>query len=86
VITENNCLNCHGAGGSGNGSLDLSPLAATPPDDTTACANALAKVNLSNPAESPIILAPTGGVVGHPFTTATVDFTPAMETWIQAEQ
>jgi len=86
VITENNCLNCHGTGGSGNGALDLSPLAEIPADDTTACAHVLTKVNLANPAESPVILAPTGGVVGHPFTTATADFTPAMETWIQAEE
>jgi hypothetical protein len=86
VINENGCLSCHGTGGSGNGALDLSPLQQSPADDVKACVHALTKVNLVNPAESPIIQAPTGGIAGHPFTTATSDFAPAVERWIQAEE
>ncbi len=86
AIQNNTCLNCHNTGGSGNASLDLSGLAANPPNDTAACAQALARVNTANPAQSDIILAPTGGVANHPFKTANANYTTMMETWISAEK
>jgi mono/diheme cytochrome c family protein len=86
AIQANTCLTCHNSGGSGNAAMDLSGLAATPPDDATACAQALAQVNLTTPAQSNIILAPTGGLTNHPFTKASQSFVTMMETWIAAEQ
>ncbi len=86
AIQANTCLNCHNTGGSGNPSLDLSALAANPPDDTTACAQALSRVNVTNPAQSDIILAPTGQVANHPFQNASQSFVTMMETWITAEK
>jgi hypothetical protein len=86
AIQANTCLDCHNTGGSGNPSLDLSGLAANPPDDTTACAQALSRVNLQTPAQSDIILAPTGQVANHPFKNASQSFVTMMETWIAAEQ
>jgi cytochrome c553 len=86
AIQANTCLNCHNTGGSGNSAMDLSGLAATPPDDATACAQALAQANTANPAQSNIILAPTGGLANHPFTKASQSFVTMMETWIAAEK
>lgn len=86
AIQANSCLTCHNTGGSGNPSLDLSGLAANPPDDATACAQALSRVNLQTPAQSDIILAPTGQVANHPFKNASQSFVTMMETWIAAEQ
>jgi len=63
----------------------LSALAATPPDYATACAQALPRIDTTNPAQSQIILAPTGGLPPHPFTSAPASFVTMMETWIQAE-
>ena len=85
AIQANTCLNCHNTGGSGNASLDLSGLAANPPDDTTACAQALS-ASTPDPAQSDIILAPTGQVADHPFKNASQSFVTMMETWITAEQ
>jgi hypothetical protein len=85
AIQANTCLNCHNTGGSGNAALDLSALAATPPDYATACAQALPRIDTTNPAQSQIILAPTGGLPPHPFTSAPASFVTMMETWIQAE-
>lgn len=86
AIQANTCLNCHNTGGTGNASLDLSALAANPPDDATACAQALTRANPQNPAQSDIILAPTGQVANHPFKNASQSFVTMMETWITAEQ
>jgi cytochrome c553 len=86
AIQANTCLTCHNTGGSGNPSLDLSALAANPPDDAAACAQALTRVNLTTPAQSEIILAPTGQVANHPFQNASQSFVTMMETWITAEQ
>ena len=86
AIQANTCLTCHGTGGSGNAAMDLSGLAATPPDDATACAQALAQINPTTPAQSNIILAPTGGLANHPFTKASQSFVTMMETWIAAEK
>jgi hypothetical protein len=86
AIQANTCLNCHNTGGSGNASLDLSALATTPADDAKACAQALTRINPANPAQSDIILAPTGQVAAHPFQGASANYTTMMETWIAAEK
>jgi hypothetical protein len=86
AIQNNTCLNCHNAGGSGNASLDLSALALATPDDAKACAQALSRINTANPAQSDIILAPTGQVANHPFQGASTAYVTAMETWIAAEK
>jgi hypothetical protein len=86
AIQANTCLNCHNSGGSGNGALDMSGLAANPPDYARACAQALSKIDATNPAQSPIILAPTGGIAAHPFKNANAQFTTMMTTWITAEK
>ena len=86
AIQQNGCLNCHNTGGSGNGSLDLSGLGATPPDNQAACNQALLRANPQNPPQSDIILAPTGQVAAHPFKGATPSFVTMMEAWITAEQ
>jgi hypothetical protein len=86
AIQANGCLNCHNTGGPGNGSLDLSSLAATPPDDGAACNQALLRVNTQTPAQSDIILAPTGGVANHPFKNADATYAQMMEAWIANEK
>jgi hypothetical protein len=85
-IQANTCLTCHNTGGSGNASLDLSALALATPDYATACAQALTRVNTTTPAQSDIILTPTGaGNPMHPFKTATAAFVSGMEAWIANE-
>jgi cytochrome c553 len=86
AIQQNGCLNCHDTGGSGNGALDMSALAANPPDYATACNQALTRANPQNPPQSDIVLAPTGGVAAHPFKNASSSFAPMMEAWIGAEK
>ena len=86
AIQNNTCLTCHDSGGSGNGALDLSGLNLDPPDYDGACAQALNKVDTTNPSNSAIIKAPTGGEPAHPFQGARAAFTTAMTTWITAEQ
>jgi cytochrome c553 len=86
VIQQNGCLSCHNTGGSGNAALDLSALAANPPDYATACNQALTRANPQNPPQSDIVLAPTGGVANHPFKNASSSFAPMMEAWIGAEK
>lgn len=86
AIQNNTCLNCHDSGGSGNGALDLSGLNMDPPDYDGACAQALNKVDLTTPANSAILKAPTGGEPNHPFQGASAAFRTAMTTWITAEQ
>ena len=86
AIQANTCLTCHNTGGAGNASLDLSGLATNPPNDAIACAQALSRANPQNPAQSDIILAPTGQVANHPFKNASQSFVQMMETWIGAEK
>jgi mono/diheme cytochrome c family protein len=87
VIAENNCVSCHGMGGSGNTHLDLSALQKNPPDYAAACAQALTRANPKDPPASEIVKVPTGQLpmVNHPFTQASPDFAPMMEAWIGAE-
>lgn len=86
AIQANQCLNCHNTGGSGNNAMDLSGLASNPVDDAAACAQALSHADPSDPAQSQIILAPTGQLTNHPFTQASQSFVTMMETWIAAEK
>ena len=86
AIQQNTCLNCHNTGGSGNGAMDLSGLAKNPPDYAAACAQAKNRIDTNNPANSDIILAPTGGVANHPFKGASANFKTMMTTWITAEK
>jgi hypothetical protein len=82
AIQANQCLNCHNTGGPGNSSLDLSQVGI---DDAVACAQALTKVDLANPSQSEIILAPTGQVPSHPFQGASATYTTMMLAWITTE-
>jgi hypothetical protein len=86
AIKANTCLNCHNTGGSGNGALDLSALALATPDYAAACGQAKSRINTTTPAQSDIILAPTGGVGAHPFKGASAQYTTQMTTWINAEK
>jgi hypothetical protein len=86
AIQANTCLNCHNTGGSGNGALDLSGLAANPQNAAGACAQALNRINTANPAQSDIILAPTGGVAAHPFKNASSTYSTMMQQWIVNEK
>jgi hypothetical protein len=78
------CLACHAGGGRGVASFDLSPLATN--DAADACAHARTQVNLANPGESGIILAPTGVVAGHPFTSPDPNYAADLEAWITSEE
>jgi hypothetical protein len=82
AIQANTCLNCHNTGGPGNASLDLSQIGV---DNALACAQALTKVNLTDPSQSDIILAPTGQVAAHPFKGASATYTTMMLAWITKE-
>ncbi len=84
-IQANTCLTCHNTGGSGNASLDLSGLAATPANDTAACAQALNRADVTTPANSDLILAPTGHVANHPFKNASAAFVSGVEAWLANE-
>jgi hypothetical protein len=57
-----------------------------PADDGTACNQALLRVNTQNPAQSDIILAPTGGVANHPFKNADATYAQMMQAWIVNEK
>lgn len=82
-LQGNGCLDCHGDGGNGQATMDLSQL---DQDDAQACEQALKKVNLANKAASLIIDSPagarghTGGKVGDP-----AGFTAAIRAWIDNE-
>jgi hypothetical protein len=84
-IQANTCLTCHNTGGSGNASLDLSGLAANPANDTAACAQALNRADITTPAQSDLILAPTGHVANHPFKNASAAFVSGVEAWLANE-
>ena len=86
AIQQNGCLNCHNTGGSGNGALDLSALGMNPSDDARACAQALTRSNVQTPAQSDIILAPTGGVAAHPFKNASQNYAQMIEAWLVNEK
>jgi hypothetical protein len=86
AIQQNGCLNCHNTGGSGNGALDLSALGMNPRDDARACAQALTRSNVQTPAQSDIILAPTGGVAAHPFKNASQNYATMIEAWLVNEK
>jgi hypothetical protein len=86
AVQQNGCLNCHNTGGSGNGALDLSALAANPRDDGKACNQMLAKADPANPTQSDIIQAPTGGVANHPFKNASQSYASMIEAWLVNEK
>lgn len=77
------CLDCHGDGGSGQSTMDLSQLDV---DDGQACTQALKKVDLANKANSVLIQSPagarghTGGKVADP-----AGYTAAIRAWIDNE-
>jgi hypothetical protein len=77
-----NCTaaNCHGAGGNGQGAMDLSGIQNGGTNFTAACAAVLNKVNKTTPAQSLIIMKPAGATAhtgGKVTNTAafTTDFT-----------
>jgi hypothetical protein len=83
AIQANQCLTCHqGENPTATASLDLSQVGK---DNTTACGQALSQVNLTNPTQSNIILAPTGGIAAHPFKGASASYQTMMLEWIKAE-
>lgn len=82
-LQSNTCLNCHNTGGSGFGSLDLSALTSDP---AKACAQSKSKADTANPANSPIITAPTGGIAAHPYKNASAAYRTALTNWITAEK
>ena len=55
-----NCTNCHGAGGNGQATFDLSSLQGATPDYAAACAVVLSKVNKADSGASLIITVPAG--------------------------
>lgn len=86
AIQQGTCMNCHDAGGTGNAALDLSGLAADPPDFARACGQAKSRIDTTNVEQSPIILAPSGGVATHPYRNANGQYRTQMTTWINAEK
>ncbi len=83
AIKANQCLNCHqGENAGATASLDMTKVGV---DNAAACAQALSKVDLTDPSNSLIILAPTGGVAAHPFQGASASFKTMMLAWITKE-
>jgi len=83
-LQKDGCVGCHsGANATAKNALDLTNVGT---NDTAACAQALAKVNLANKAQSVIIQAPAGA---HAHMGAKVDdaavFTAALLGWINNE-
>jgi hypothetical protein len=83
-LQEDGCVGCHsGANATARRALDLTAVGT---NDTAACAQALAKVDLANKAQSTIIQAPAGT---HPHMGGKVDdtavFTAAILGWINNE-
>ena len=83
AMQQSSCLNCHDTGGSGNGALDLSALGT---DVARACAQSKSKIDTTNPANSPLVTAPSGGEAAHPFKNASAAYRTAVTTWITAEK
>jgi hypothetical protein len=83
AIMANQCLNCHqGENPGATAALDMTMVGT---NNAAACAQALNRVNLMDPSMSEIILAPTGGIPGHPFTGASPSFKTMMLMWIDKE-
>jgi hypothetical protein len=83
AIQANQCLTCHqGENPTATANLDLTMLGT---DNAAACTQALTQVNLTTPAMSNIILAPTGGIAAHPFKGASANYKTMMLDWIDAE-
>jgi hypothetical protein len=83
AIMANQCLNCHqGQNTAATANLDMTQVGK---DNAAACAQALSKVDLKDPSQSLIILAPTGGIAQHPFQGASSSFTTMMLEWIDKE-
>jgi hypothetical protein len=83
AIQANTCLTCHqGENPEATSNLDLTMLGT---DNAAACAQALLQVNLTDPTQSNIIQAPTGGIANHPFKNASGSFKTMMLDWIMAE-
>ncbi len=83
-LQKDGCVGCHsGANATAKSALDLTSVGT---NDTAACAQALAKVNLANKAQSVIIQAPAGA---HAHMGGKVDdaavFTAALIGWINNE-
>ena len=84
ALQKDGCVGCHsGANASAKSALDLTSVGT---NDTAACAQALAKVNLTNKAQSMIIQAPAGT---HAHAGGKVDdtqaFTAALLGWMNNE-
>jgi len=84
ALQKDGCVGCHsGANATAKNALDLASVGT---NDTAACAQALAKVNLANKAQSVIIQAPAGA---HAHMGGKVDdaavFTAALLGWINNE-
>jgi hypothetical protein len=83
AIQANTCLTCHqGENAEATTNLDLTMIGT---DNAAACAQALLQVNLTDPTQSNIIQAPTGGIPAHPFKGASANFKTMMLDWIMAE-
>ena len=83
AIMANTCLTCHqGENPGATAALDMTMVGT---DNAAACAQALNRVNLMDPPNSDIILAPTGGVAAHPFKGASASFKTMMLLWIAKE-
>jgi hypothetical protein len=83
-LQKDGCVGCHsGANATAKNALDLTSVGT---NDTAACSQALAKVNLANRAQSVIIQAPAGA---HAHMGGKVDdaavFTAALLGWINNE-
>ena len=74
------------ADGNGNRALDLSGLSATPPDFARACDQAKSKIDTTNVEQSPILVAPSGGLATHPYRNASAEYRTQMTQWINAEK
>lgn len=64
-INPNCTAACHKSGGNGSGALDLDGIAGANTDYKAACNQALLRVNLTNKAQSDILLHPSGGAGNH---------------------
>jgi hypothetical protein len=83
AIQANTCLTCHqGQNAEATSNLDMTMVGT---NNAAACAQALTKVDLTNPTQSEIILAPTGGIASHPFKGASASFKTMMLEWIDKE-
>lgn len=91
AIQGQNCLSCHGGGDPDLGAaavnaVDMRKLGS---NDTAACVQLLAKVNMNDRAKSTLVLAPTSGNgvphKGGKNIDPSSDFVTKLMTWIQSE-